>query len=59
MEREGSGFDLMHERLLASGRAVPVARDGVDSVHVVIPRWVVHPGVTRSSSDRRNKHFTA
>jgi ATP-dependent DNA helicase RecG len=37
MEREGSGFDLMYERLLASGRAAPTAREGSDSVHVVVP----------------------
>ncbi|MCC6553077.1 MAG: ATP-dependent DNA helicase, partial [Polyangiaceae bacterium] len=47
MEREGSGFDLMYERLLASGRAAPIASEGTDSVHVVIPRRVIQPGVIR------------
>lgn len=47
MEREGSGFDLMYERLLASGRGVPTAREGTDSVHVVVPRRVIHPAVIR------------
>ncbi len=47
MEREGSGFDLMYERLLATGRAAPSATEGPDSVHVVVPRRVVHPGVIR------------
>lgn len=47
MEREGSGFDLMYERLLATGRAAPTATEGPDSVHVVVPRRVVHPGVIR------------
>jgi len=47
MEREGSGFDLVYDRLLASGRAVPVVTEGIDSVHVVIPRRVIHPGVIR------------
>jgi ATP-dependent DNA helicase RecG len=47
MEREGSGVDLVYERLLASGRTPPVVREGTDSVHVVIERRVVHPGVIR------------
>lgn len=45
MEREGSGFDLLYERLLASGRGAPVASEGVDSVHVVVPRRLIQPGV--------------
>ncbi len=51
MEREGSGFDLMFERLLASGRAAPTVREGTDSVHVVVPRRVVHPGIIRLLAD--------
>ena len=38
MEREGSGFDPMYDRLLTSGRAAPVVTEGVDSVHVVVQR---------------------
>ncbi|MBK9386259.1 MAG: putative DNA binding domain-containing protein [Planctomycetes bacterium] len=45
MEREGSGIDLVFERLLASGRASPEVREGVDSVHVTVPRRVIQPGV--------------
>lgn len=51
MEREGSGFDLMFERLLASGRVAPIVREGTDSVHVVVPRRVVHPGVVSLLAD--------
>ncbi|MFH1529395.1 MAG: ATP-binding protein, partial [Pseudomonadota bacterium] len=51
MEREGTGFDLMYDRLLTSGRTAPVVTEGVDSVHVVIPRRVVHPGVIRLVAD--------
>jgi ATP-dependent DNA helicase RecG len=47
MEREGSGFDLMYDRLLTSGRAAPTVTEGTDSVHVVVPRRVLHPGVIR------------
>ncbi len=56
MEREGSGFDLLYERLLASGRAAPTVSEGVDSVHVVVPRRVVHPGVMRLIADADQRH---
>lgn len=45
MEREGSGIDLLFERLLASGRRVPAIAEGTDSVHVTVPRRVVQPGI--------------
>lgn len=45
MERAGSGFDLMYDRLLATGRGTPVATEGVDSVHITIPRRVIHPAI--------------
>ncbi|MBN1770306.1 MAG: putative DNA binding domain-containing protein [Deltaproteobacteria bacterium] len=55
MEREGSGFDLLYERLLASGRGAPTVREGTDSVHVTIPRRVIQPGVIRlvAEADKR------
>ncbi|MDA8217364.1 MAG: putative DNA binding domain-containing protein [Dehalococcoidales bacterium] len=55
MEREGSGIDLIFESLVTSGRPAPTVREGADSVHVLIPRRVVHPGVARllSVSEQR------
>ena len=47
MEREGSGIDLLFERLLASGRKVPTIAEGTDSVHVTVPRRVVQPGIIK------------
>ena len=47
MEREGSGIDLMFERLLASGRGTPTVAERTDSVHVTIPRRVVQPNIIR------------
>ena len=47
MEREGSGIDLLFERLLASGRKVPTITEGTDSVHVTVPRRVVQPGIIK------------
>jgi ATP-dependent DNA helicase RecG len=56
MEREGSGFDLMYERLLVSGRAAPTAREGTDSVHVVIQRRLIQPGVIRLLAEADQRH---
>ncbi|TNF24071.1 MAG: ATP-dependent DNA helicase [Deltaproteobacteria bacterium] len=56
MEREGSGFDLMYDRLLTSGRAAPTVAEGADSVHVTVPRRVVHPGVIRLIAEADQRH---
>jgi ATP-dependent DNA helicase RecG len=56
MEREGSGIDLLYERLLASGRSAPKITEGTDSVHVVVPRRVLHPGVIRLLADVDGRH---
>jgi ATP-dependent DNA helicase RecG len=55
MEREGSGIDLLFERLLASGRKVPTITEGTDSVHVTVPRRVVQPGIIKllAEADQR------
>jgi ATP-dependent DNA helicase RecG len=55
MEREGSGIDLLFEKLLTSGRKAPTINEGTDSVHVTVPRRVLQPGVIRllAESDQR------
>lgn len=40
MEGEGSGYDLMYETLLTSGKPRPVAYEGADFVKVVINRKI-------------------
>jgi ATP-dependent DNA helicase RecG len=45
MEREGTGIDLIFERLLSSGRAAPRIAEGTDWVKVTVPRKVIQPGV--------------
>lgn len=45
MEREGSGYDLMYERLLAADRPPPVPVEGVDSVTVTVLRRRPRPQV--------------
>lgn len=56
MEREGSGFDTMYDRLLTTGRPAPTASEGVDSVHVTVARRVVHPGVVRLIAESDEAH---
>ncbi len=56
MEREGSGFDLIYDRLLTSGRAAPAVTEGVDSVHVTVERRVVHPSVIRLIAEVDQQH---
>lgn len=45
MEREGSGFDLMYDRLLSQGRPVPIAEEGPDWVKVTVQRRILKPEV--------------
>lgn len=47
MEREGSGFDLIYDRLLSQGRPVPVPEEGADWVKVTIQRRILKPEVMR------------
>ena len=56
MEREGSGFDLMYERLLASGRPPPVPTEGIDSVTVTVLRRIARPQVI-ALIDEADKRF--
>lgn len=56
MEREGSGVDTLYERLLATGRHVPSIREGIDSVHITVPRRVAQPGVIRLIAEADQRH---
>ena len=47
MEREGSGFDLIYDRLLSQGRQAPVREEGADWVKVTIQRRIAKPEVMR------------
>jgi ATP-dependent DNA helicase RecG len=47
MEREGSGFDLIYDRLLSQGRPAPVIEEGTDWVKVTIQRRIAKPAVMR------------
>lgn len=47
MEKEGSGFDMLYDRLLSSGRPAPVTEEGTDWVKVTIKRRIMKPEVIR------------
>lgn len=47
MEREGSGFDLIYDRLLSQGRPAPLPEEGLDWFKVTIQRRIVKPEVMR------------
>ncbi|GAB6060038.1 ATP-binding protein [Desulfonatronum parangueonense] len=47
MEREGSGFDLIYDRLLSQGRAMPHLEEGADWVKVTIQRRILKPEVMK------------
>lgn len=55
MEREGSGFDLIYDRMLSTGRPVPTLTEGPDSVCVTVFRRIVRPQVIRlmEEADKR------
>ena len=41
MEREGSGYDMMYETLLANGKSIPMVTEGDDFVSVQVDRRIV------------------
>ena len=41
MEREGSGFDMVYEEMLAHGKELPIVEEGDDRVEVTIKREIV------------------
>jgi ATP-dependent DNA helicase RecG len=47
MEREGSGYDMMYEQLLANGKSVPVVTEGDDWVSVHVERRVISKEVIK------------
>lgn len=51
MEREGSGYDLIYDRLLSQGRPAPVPEEGADWVKVTIQRRIAKPDVIRLIAD--------
>ena len=42
MEAEGSGYDLMYETLLTSGKSCPIPFEGADYIEVTIDRKIIN-----------------
>ena len=55
MEREGSGYDLIYDRLLSQGRPVPVIVEGADWVKVGIERRILKPEVMQLLEDAEQR----
>jgi ATP-dependent DNA helicase RecG len=47
MEKEGSGFDMLYDLLLSSGRPAPLPEEGADWVKVTVQRRILKPEVMR------------
>lgn len=56
MEREGSGFDLIYDRLLSQGRPAPVPHEGSDFVQVTIQRRILKPEALRFLEEADNRY---
>lgn len=56
MEREGSGIDLVYDRMLASGRPLPHIEEGPDFVQVTVQRRVMHEAVLQLISEAEQRH---
>ncbi|MDD7028780.1 MAG: ATP-binding protein [Prevotella sp.] len=51
MEREGSGYDMMYETLLANGKSTPKVTEGDDWVKVRVERKVINQELYLKDSD--------
>lgn len=47
MEREGSGYDMIYDRLLSQGRPVPAVEEGADWVKATIQKRIVKAEILR------------
>jgi ATP-dependent DNA helicase RecG len=56
MEREGSGFDLVYELLLGSGKPLPVVEEGEDRVTVTVQKQIISKEVVKLM-DKANQEY--
>lgn len=56
MEREGSGFDLIYDRLLSQGRPAPTISEGPDWVKVGIERRILKPEVLQLLEEAEQRY---
>jgi ATP-dependent DNA helicase RecG len=56
MEREGSGYDLVYELLLGSGKPLPIVEEGNDRVTVIVKKQIISKEVVKLM-DKANKEY--
>ncbi|MCB0397724.1 MAG: putative DNA binding domain-containing protein [Flavobacteriales bacterium] len=56
MEKEGSGFDLIYELLLGSGKPIPIVEEGDDRVVVTVQKQFVNKEVVKLM-DKANREY--
>jgi len=56
MEKEGSGYDLIYELLLGSGKLLPLVTQGDDRVVVTIPKQFISKEIVKIM-DRANQEY--
>lgn len=56
MEREGSGYDLVYELLLGSGKPLPLVQEGDDRVTVTVRKQIISKEVV-NLMDKSNQEF--
>lgn len=45
MEREGSGYDMIYDRLLSNAKPLPIVQERNDGVKVVIQKRIINPDI--------------
>ena len=45
MEREGSGYDMIYDRLLSNGKPLPIVEERYDGVKVTIQKRIINPDI--------------
>lgn len=56
MEREGSGYDLIYELLLGSGKPLPIVQEGDDRVTVIIKKQFISKEIVKLM-DKANQEY--
>lgn len=56
MEREGSGYDLVYEMLLAAGKPLPIVQEGDDRVTVIVRKQVISKEIVKLM-DKADQEF--
>ena len=56
MEREGSGYDLVYELLLGSGKPLPIVEEGDDRVTVIVHKQIISKEVVKLIDKANNEY---